>query len=59
MDEPERTERQIRCAFNARSSVPGETQRIRDWARAEGIEVSTRGRISAEVREAYLKANAS
>lgn len=42
-----------------RSSVPGETQRIRDWARAEGIEVSTRGRISAEVREAYLKANAS
>ena len=42
----------------ARSSVPGETQRIRDWARAEGIEVSTRGRISAEVREAYLKANA-
>ena len=42
----------------SRSSVPGETQRIRDWARAEGIEVSTRGRISAEVREAYLKANA-
>lgn len=30
-----------------------ETKRIRDWARAEGYEVSDRGRVSAEIREAY------
>jgi hypothetical protein len=30
-----------------------EVQAIRDWARANGIEVSDRGRISATVREAY------
>ncbi len=28
-------------------------QQIRDWARANGIEVSDRGRISAAVREAF------
>lgn len=31
---------------------------IREWARKTGLEVSTRGRISAEVVEAYNKANA-
>lgn len=30
---------------------------IREWAREHGYEVSERGRISAEVREAYEKAN--
>ncbi|MHB1064808.1 MAG: histone-like nucleoid-structuring protein Lsr2 [Georgenia sp.] len=30
---------------------------IREWARENGYEVSERGRISAEVREAYEKAN--
>lgn len=30
---------------------------IREWARANGYEVSDRGRIPAEVREAYAKAN--
>lgn len=30
--------------------------RIRDWAREHGYEVSERGRISAEIREAYEKA---
>lgn len=30
---------------------------IREWARANGFTVSDRGRISAEVREAYAKAN--
>jgi hypothetical protein len=33
-----------------------ETQAIRDWARASGYEVSDRGRISAEVLEAYNNA---
>ncbi|WP_433634060.1 histone-like nucleoid-structuring protein Lsr2 [Nocardia sp. CA-120079] len=34
------------------------TVAIRDWARAKGIAVSARGRISAEVAQAYEKANA-
>ena|SRR5829696_7916211 len=29
---------------------------IRDWAKQQGMKVSERGRISAEVREAYTKA---
>ena len=31
--------------------------KIREWARENGFEVSERGRISAEIREAYEKAN--
>ncbi|MFH5824943.1 Lsr2 family protein [Georgenia sp. AZ-5] len=31
--------------------------KIREWAREHGYEVSERGRISAEIREAYEKAN--
>lgn len=34
-----------------------ETQAIREWARKNGLEVSNRGRISAEVTEAYKKAH--
>ena len=30
---------------------------IRDWARANGHQVPDRGRVSAEVREAYAKAH--
>ena len=33
------------------------TSEIREWARANGYEVSERGRISAQVKEAYEKAN--
>ena len=33
------------------------TSEIRAWAVANGHEVNTRGRVSAEVREAYEKAN--
>ncbi|GHJ58609.1 Lsr2 family protein [Nocardioides sp. OK12] len=29
------------------------TKDIRDWAREQGMEVSERGRVSSEVREAY------
>lgn len=35
-----------------------ETRRIREWARENGLEVSERGRVSAEVREAYAAATA-
>ena len=30
---------------------------VREWARSNGYKVSDRGRISAEVQEAYDKAN--
>ncbi len=40
------------------SASSGETQRIRTWAREQGMEVSDRGRISAEIRAAYAQANA-
>lgn len=39
------------------SSSPGETKAIRDWARSQGYEVSDRGRVSAEIREAYAAAH--
>jgi Lsr2 len=35
------------------------TSDIRAWAQAQGLDVSSRGRVSAEVREAYEKAHAS
>lgn len=35
---------------NSGGPTPAE---IRDWARANGMDVSERGRVSAEVREAY------
>ncbi len=40
-----------------KSTDTSSTSDIRAWAQANGIEVSSRGRVSAEVREAYEKAN--
>ena len=42
----------------ARRGRSGEPAKIREWARANGREVSGRGRVSAELREAYEKAHA-
>ncbi len=43
---------------NARASVDREqNQAIRDWARRQGMTVSERGRIPAEVSDAYHKAH--
>lgn len=39
------------------SSKGSRSSEIREWARANGYEVSDRGRINAEVTEAYEKAN--
>jgi hypothetical protein len=39
------------------SSPSGDATAIREWARANGHEVSERGRISAEVRSAYEAAH--
>lgn len=38
-------------------SSSGELAKIRAWARANGHDVSDRGRISKKVRDAYAKAN--
>ena len=34
-----------------------ESQRVRQWAREQGMKVNDRGRVPREVREAYLSAN--
>jgi hypothetical protein len=39
-------------------SASASTSDIRAWAQAQGHEVSSRGRVSADVREAYEKAHA-
>src|SRR6185312_14233057 len=48
---PTRTRRSTTTARP--SSAGAETAAIREWASANGFEVSTRGRIAASVREAY------
>ncbi|OAB87571.1 hypothetical protein AWH69_05785 [Janibacter melonis] len=45
-----------RKSSDSGSSSSSGTSEIREWARANGYEVSERGRISAEVKEAYEKA---
>ncbi|MFZ5870036.1 MAG: histone-like nucleoid-structuring protein Lsr2 [Actinomycetota bacterium] len=40
-----------------RTTPSGDTAKIREWARQQGLKVSERGRISAEVMEAYSKAH--
>lgn len=42
----------------AASAGGGRTAEIRAWAKENGYEVSERGRISAEVRDAFEKAHA-
>lgn len=45
-------------SINARLAVDRDRSAgIREWARKKGVEISARGRISAEVVEAYDKAN--
>ena len=39
------------------SSSSSEAGKIREWAKEHGYNVSERGRISAEIREAYEKAS--
>lgn len=43
----------------ARSARSGNTAEVREWAKANGHQVSERGRIPAPVQEAYDKAHAS
>jgi hypothetical protein len=41
------------AATARRSTGGGNTKAVRDWARANGYEVSDRGRISADIQQAY------
>jgi Lsr2 len=43
----------------SKASGSSSTSDIRAWAQGQGLEVSSRGRVSADVREAYEKAHAS
>lgn len=45
-----------RSAGGAASSGP-DTAKIRAWAKEQGYEVNDRGRVPANIREAYEKAN--
>jgi hypothetical protein len=42
-----------RAGRRSKASAPGEVAAIREWALASGYEVSSRGRIPADVRAAY------
>lgn len=49
--------RERRASSSSSSSNKEELQKIRAWAREEGLQVSDRGRVSAEIQAAYHKAN--
>lgn len=51
------TRRAARRASSTSSQSSRKAGEIREWARANGYEVSDRGRISAEIRAAYEAAN--
>ena len=42
---------------STKASGLSSTSDIRAWAQANGLDVSSRGRVSADVREAYEKAH--
>jgi hypothetical protein len=52
-----RTAARARRSSSRRGASGPSTAQIREWARANGHDVSDRGRISAEIREAYEAAN--
>jgi hypothetical protein len=45
--------RRRRAAAEGRRTPPVSTQEIRKWAREQGLEISDRGRIPAEIAERY------
>lgn len=45
-----------RAGKPAKRTTSTDPQRIREWARAQGLEVGDRGRIRAEIVEAYMEA---
>ena len=49
--------RRIRRRAGVAARTHSNTQKVREWAREQGLEVSDRGRVSAEVRKAYYEVN--
>ncbi|MEF3112393.1 Lsr2 family protein [Streptomyces chrestomyceticus] len=51
----------VRGAAGARKAKPasggGDTAKVRAWAKENGYNVNDRGRVPAEIQEAYAKAN--
>jgi hypothetical protein len=45
-----------RAASRGRGRGSSDASKIREWAKANGYKVSERGRVSAEIREAYAAA---
>ncbi|MDZ5663272.1 Lsr2 family protein [Nocardioides sp. zg-1308] len=45
--------RRTRRSTNGASSSGSNTKDVREWAKEQGMEVSERGRISADVQQAY------
>jgi len=45
-----------RSAGRGRGRGSSDASKIREWAKANGYKVSERGRVSAEIREAYAAA---
>ena len=45
--------RRTRRSSGSSSSSSSNTKDVREWAKAQGMEVSERGRISADVQQAY------
>jgi len=45
--------RRTRRSSGATSSSSSHTKDVREWAKSQGMEVSERGRISADVQQAY------
>jgi hypothetical protein len=45
--------RRARKTSNGGGSSAGNTKDVREWAKSQGMEVSERGRISADVQQAY------
>lgn len=41
------------ASVRRRSNGEGEQEKIREWAKAEGLKVADRGRISREIEQAY------
>jgi hypothetical protein len=57
-DEPVKAEKPAKVETDeepapSRPSLPSDAQKVREWARAQGIEVGERGRIPAGVTAAY------
>lgn len=45
--------RRVGVASNSQRAANSKTGKIREWARSQGIEVPTRGRLSEEILKAY------